>query len=244
MTPGSNVPRLLVSVRDVAEAELCLRAGVDIIDVKEPSRGSLGRADAETIHAIARLWDGPPRETGLSVALGELSQASNEAELFPLPASVRWVKLGLEGCGKDPGWIVRWRACRARWEAASGRRLRWIAVAYADHVRADAPAVDAVLAAAIETACTGLLVDTWDKQRGGLTTHMAPRELQRVVRRAHEAGLIVALAGKVQTRDFPELSKSGADVIAVRSAACAEQNRTATIDSSRLRLCQAALTPA
>jgi hypothetical protein len=241
MTPGSNVPRLLVSVRDVAEAELCLRTGVDILDVKEPSRGSLGRADAETIQAIARLWDGPPRETGLSIALGELSQASSQAEPFVIPSTVRWVKLGLAGSVNDPGWIMAWRACRARWEAAAGRALDWIAVAYADHVGAEAPSVEAVLTSAIDTTCAGLLIDTWDKQRGGLTTHISPDELRRVVRRAHEAGLIVALAGKVQTRDFPELANSGADVIAVRSAACAEQNRTATIDSGRLRLCRAAL---
>ncbi len=37
--------RLLVSVRSAAEAEIALSAGADLIDVKEPSRGSLGAAD-------------------------------------------------------------------------------------------------------------------------------------------------------------------------------------------------------
>ena len=36
---------LLVSVRDAAEAELALAGGADVIDVKEPNRGSLGAAE-------------------------------------------------------------------------------------------------------------------------------------------------------------------------------------------------------
>lgn len=36
--------RMLVSVRDVAEAQEALRAGVDFIDLKEPAAGALGGA--------------------------------------------------------------------------------------------------------------------------------------------------------------------------------------------------------
>ena len=35
---------LLVSVRSASEARVALAAGVDVIDVKEPNRGSLGAA--------------------------------------------------------------------------------------------------------------------------------------------------------------------------------------------------------
>ena len=38
-------PGLLVSVRSGAEAEAALAGGADLIDVKEPTRGALGRAD-------------------------------------------------------------------------------------------------------------------------------------------------------------------------------------------------------
>jgi uncharacterized protein (UPF0264 family) len=47
-------PQLLVSVRNAAEAQAALAGGCDILDIKEPSRGSLGMADAPTIAAIAR----------------------------------------------------------------------------------------------------------------------------------------------------------------------------------------------
>ena len=52
--------KLLVSVRSVAEARIALAGGVDLIDVKEPRRGSLGAADAgiiaEIVAHVAKLF--------------------------------------------------------------------------------------------------------------------------------------------------------------------------------------------
>ncbi|MCA9058935.1 MAG: hypothetical protein KDA85_10555, partial [Planctomycetaceae bacterium] len=72
--------QLLVSVRNVDECRQALHGGADIIDVKEPRHGSLGRAAWSTIEQIASLLghqQDPPRENSaphyppLSVALGE-----------------------------------------------------------------------------------------------------------------------------------------------------------------------------
>ena len=60
---------LLVSVRSVAEAEIALAGGAAIIDVKEPSRGALGRADDTIIADIVRSVAG---RAPVSAALGEL----------------------------------------------------------------------------------------------------------------------------------------------------------------------------
>ena len=60
---------LLVSVRSVAEAQEAVAGGAAIIDVKEPSRGPLGRADADVTAAIAEAVAGRAQ---LTVACGEL----------------------------------------------------------------------------------------------------------------------------------------------------------------------------
>ena len=52
-------PQLLVSVRNVDEALAAQRGLSDIIDVKEPLKGSLGRADAEVIGRIHRALSEP-----------------------------------------------------------------------------------------------------------------------------------------------------------------------------------------
>ena len=44
--------RLLVSVRSAAEARTALAGGADVIDVKEPAHGSLGRASTEVIREV------------------------------------------------------------------------------------------------------------------------------------------------------------------------------------------------
>ena len=61
--------RLLVSVRSADEALQAVAAGVDLVDVKEPSRGSLGRADWSQTLAILRAVAG---RRPVSAALGEL----------------------------------------------------------------------------------------------------------------------------------------------------------------------------
>ena len=50
-TPHSRFssPQLLVSVRSAGEAVDALAGGCQILDVKDPSRGSLGRADDSVV---------------------------------------------------------------------------------------------------------------------------------------------------------------------------------------------------
>ncbi len=60
--------RLLVSVRSVEEVREALVGGAHIIDIKEPSRGALGAADADVIRAVAA--EVPP-SIPVSVALGD-----------------------------------------------------------------------------------------------------------------------------------------------------------------------------
>src|SRR4051794_10666436 len=84
---------LLVSVRSAAEAVEALAGGADIIDVKEPSRGSLGRADDAVAAEVLAEVDG---RRPVSAALGELADW-NES----LPRGCAFVKWGLANVGKD-----------------------------------------------------------------------------------------------------------------------------------------------
>jgi len=146
-----TVARLLVSVRSVAEARSALAGGAEVIDVKEPSRGPLGRADVAVWQAIRRVV---PPEVSLSVALGELPEWMGR----PLPScdafsGVSYRKLGLAGTG--PEWARTWEDLRERWRAGPS----WVAVAYADWRTATAPAPDQVLDAALEA--TTVPVSLW-----------------------------------------------------------------------------------
>src|SRR5262249_6741022 len=141
-------------------------------------------------------------------------------------------KLGLARSGS--GWAERW----ARLRRTGQGRASWIAVAYADWERASAPAPDAILDAAIAAGdCVGVLVDTWDKLRAGaVDLAWLPFFI-----RAREAGLLTALAGRLDADAIARLAPLRPDIVAVRGAACSGGDRDATIDSRRVaELAQAA----
>ncbi len=75
--------RLLVSVRTEHEVAAALAGGADIIDAKEPARGSLGPVSPEVLQAIAARV---PESMPLSVALGDFGTA---APLFGRPWPAR-----------------------------------------------------------------------------------------------------------------------------------------------------------
>src|SRR5215213_5588834 len=111
--------KLLVSVRDAAEAEAALEGGADWIDLKEPARGALGAVDASTAREVIACIAG---RAPVSAAAGELAdwRGAHSRELLEI-AGVSHLKLGLAGCG-GKAWRSEWEAARIEIEAA-GKQL-------------------------------------------------------------------------------------------------------------------------
>ena len=228
----SRGPLLLVSVRSPEEANAALRGGADILDVKEPRRGSLGMADIEVIAAIARQLadsnhDQIQRATPipLSVALGEVHDWRNARSIPPLPEAVTFAKLGLSHLAPHNNWSDEWLRVRHSFEERGTAQLNWVAVAYADADAATSPPIDDVLTAAIDTNCSGLLIDTFTKTGLTLTDCCHITSLAVLADRCHSAGLFLALAGRLTRESLPALNRIPADVLAIRSAACEAATR-------------------
>jgi (5-formylfuran-3-yl)methyl phosphate synthase len=228
------VPRLLISVRSRTEADCALAAGVDILDVKEPSLGSLGMARIDDITEIATAADIVSGKIPLSVALGEISDWTDSGVFPQLPHGVMFAKLGLSGCAADPNWQAEWLRVRAGFQLNSSSKLRWVAVAYADASGAKSPCVLDVLSAAIETDCAGLLIDTFTKDGRRLNDEIDESLLFQLADNCHEAGLFLALAGRLNYESLPFLKNANADVIGIRSAACRGSDRTLQLDTARI----------
>lgn len=238
---------LLVSVRSLAEARDALRAGVTVLDVKEPRNGSLGRPNSDVPGSILREISSSEGSTApdLSVALGELSEWWNGAELrtslvseyreallqFPV-----YLKLGLSGCGTSrPGrfstWFDQWQRLRRTFPADA----RWVAVAYADFEQAGAPEISVVCQAAIQTGCRALLIDTFRKDGKGLLSWISVEELLEIRSCTRSAGLSLALAGQLTLSDLPRIACVGPDLVAVRGAVCDTGSRAHHISQARIR---------
>jgi len=242
----ASPPRLLVSVRSVAEARAAFSGGCDILDVKEPGRGSLGMADVETIAAVLRDVESLQSAAGtpVSAALGEVVDWLPLGETPALPAELHYVKLGPAGISSHAEWSRRWRQVRQGFEEASGAAFRWIAVAYADWQLARAPRPEAVTDWAVAAGCTGLLLDTHTKTDRTVLDFVSPDELKRLARRVQDHGLILAVAGRLHAALLPEIAAALPDIVAIRTAGCRDGQRSGEIDARAVRDFKTSLTAA
>lgn len=227
-------PRLLVSVRSVAEAYEAIEGGADILDIKEPTLGSLGMASLESIAAIGSMPQVVQGRVPLSVALGELVDWQKSTAIPAIPAGPRLAKLGLSRSASSPNWIADWLQIRREFQRLCTSPIEWVGVAYADSEEAGSPDVQQVLNAAVETGCTGLLIDTWTKDGRTLSDEIDVDVLSNIAAKCQRAGLFLALAGRLNTDSLRAVSRVPADVIAIRSAACRNHDRVSQIHAERV----------
>jgi uncharacterized protein (UPF0264 family) len=234
MPQDHRPPRLLVSVRDAAEAEAALAGGAHLIDVKEPARGALGRADEATIAAVVeRVAERRP----VSAAMGELVLGGWPAA----PPGLAYVKWGLAGHRHTADWQQQLRAMypqnqRARrpGRAAAEGGPQVVPVAYADWEDAGSPPVREVCAF-VRRWGSVLLLDTFAKSAGRtLLDCLAVREVIHLCRWCRAADVRVALAGSLRAAHIEQLLPAAPDWFGVRGAACAEGRRDAPLSTAKV----------
>jgi (5-formylfuran-3-yl)methyl phosphate synthase len=222
---------LLVSVRNVEEARTALAAGADVIDVKEPSFGSLGATDESVIAGVVRAVFG---RAPVTAALGELVDVSR-LKRPAIPVGISLFKIGLAGCARLPDWPAKWHDAVA--EIRAFRDIddpQPVAVVYADWKAAGAPAPEDVLRAATKLRCPALLVDTWDKSSGALFDHWVIEDLRAFMASVRAQHIKTVLAGSLAGESFAQAVALRPDLAAVRSAAC-ESGRTGQVAAKRVR---------
>ncbi|MBE7246708.1 MAG: (5-formylfuran-3-yl)methyl phosphate synthase [Actinomycetospora chiangmaiensis] len=216
-------PRLLVSVRDPAEAEVARLAGVDLIDAKDPGRGALGALDPEIVREIVGRVAGA---------------AETSAVADPAPSAVAalaatgadWVKTGLDAVGR------RDRAALADLAAAAPGRL--IAVLFAE----DGPAA-ALVPALAEAGFAGAMIDTAGKGGARLPDLAAPEDLAAFTAACRRHRLMSGLAGSLRVIDIPILAEHGSDYLGFRGGLCRDYDRRNGIDPLRIAEALRALRP-
>jgi uncharacterized protein (UPF0264 family) len=227
-------PHLLVSVRDAAEAAAALAGGADLIDVKEPSRGPLGRADTAAIAAVIEAVGG---RAPVSAALGELRECPLVGIAADLPDGLSFVKWGLSGMLRG-GWnramIVARLLFAENRASKSNTGPQWVTVAYADWVPAEAPRPADIVAALKETWVKVILFDTFQKDGATLLDWMSVKEIAALVRSCQEFDVKVALAGSLTAHEIDRLRTVRPDWFAVRGAAC-DGGRGGIVSERRVR---------
>lgn len=233
--PENRILKLLLSATSLDEATKLLDWGAEILDVKNPSEGSLGAQPPWVIGEIVTMARG--RGASTSAALGDFPAKPGTAALAAYAAGslgVDYIKVGLFGPRtRAQAAALLASVRRAAESATSGVRI--IAAGYADSFQFDGLPPRELINAARDSGCDGVMLDTVQKCGCNLFTCLAESELGAFVAGARESRLSVGLAGSIGIEHLPALHRLAPDVIGVRSAICVTRNRTAAIDEAATR---------
>jgi uncharacterized protein (UPF0264 family) len=224
-TPGTG---LLVSVRSADEVEAALAGGADLIDVKEPTRGPLGMAEAEVVAGVVDAVGG---RVPVSAALGEWSPNALTEAHWHLELKLDYVKWGLAGYAPTPGWGED--LLDTRRELPAGMEM--VAVAYADWERAKSVPPAEVVRFAKRFRFRALLLDTWGKDGKTLLDFLKPAEVADLVGSAGRVGMTTAVGGSLRPEHLKQLKGVSPTYYAVRASACAGGKRDGVIDAARVK---------
>ena len=220
---------MLASVTSAAEARAAVAAGADIIDLKDPRRGALGALPAATIRrAVAAVAGARPT----SATLGDLPMDPGPlraAVELTVGTGVDYVKVGLfPGPGR--------RSCLAALAPLCALGHQIVIVMFADQQ----PDLS-LIAPIARSGCAGVMLDTAQKDSGGLTDCLDPDQLEAFVRQARAAGLLTGLAGSLGLADIPELLPLAPDYLGFRGALCLGSARTGRLSSEAVAAVRAAI---
>lgn len=213
--------RLLVSPENIDEALVCAMAAeyLDVVDVKKPDEGSLGANYPWVIKAIR---DATPADKPVSATLGDVPFKPGtvaQAALGAATAGASYIKVGLYGCATPEQGIEVMRGV-VRTVKENKPEALVVASGYADAHRVGSINPLAIPYVAAESGAHVAMVDTAIKDGSTLFDHLTIEQCAEFVRRGHERGLIVALAGSVKAKHLPELARIGTDIVGIRGAVC------------------------
>jgi dihydroneopterin aldolase len=214
--------KMLASVADLAETEIAVAGGADIIDLKDPKAGALGAVASETIRQAVKAIAGR-RLT--SAVLGDLPMEPGtiRAKAEEVAATgVDYVKVGFF---PSPN-----AAACAEALAPIAARTKLIAVLFADK-DPDFGLLDLFA----KHGFHGVMVDTADKTKGRLLDHLPPERNPVFVDRARSLGLKVGLSGSLETPDIPRLLPFAPDFLGFRGALCDRSERSASISMEAVK---------
>lgn len=216
--------KVLVSPQNVAEALVCLSAGVEIVDVKNPDEGSLGANFPWVIREIKTHVSG---RALLSATVGDVPfkpGTISQAALGATTAGADYVKVGLYGISNAREAYAMMAAVRRAAEMTE-RKVTVVACAYADASRIGAISPLEAITPVKEAGCDGIMIDTAIKDGKSLFAHQDTDALKTFVESARALGLLTALAGSITKEHLGRLAMIHPDIIGVRGAVCESRDR-------------------
>lgn len=211
-------PLMLASVTSAAEARICLAAGADIIDAKDPLSGALGALVTDDVREIVAAANAAGRP--VSATIGDVECIPSvvcDAVAGVAATGVDYVKAGFLP-GGAPRAVI-----------AQLGRLQLGDVRLVGVLLADLEPDFGLIGDMAEAGFAGVLIDTADKSSGSLTRLGNACRISEFIHRAQEKRLFAGLAGSLGIEDILPLSRLKPDILGFRGALCLDSRRTFAI---------------
>ena len=223
MLGGTDVGRLLVSVRGPNEAVTAAEGGAHIVDVEYPS-SALGTPYPLNIKAVrTRLDEAGYKNVPISTNIGEdqsVRSTACQAALGVAIAGADYIKCGLAGLEPRAASYLGRNLVRTAREWCPEKKIYPAVFPDGEFANLLDPLNDGP--ALVETIDSdGLLIDTYRKDIGkGLLDYYSVNQVADFVGYLHAIGKEAWIAGGISKDQLPDLWATGVDVICVRAAAC------------------------
>ncbi len=212
--------KLLVSVKNVQEAQIALEASADFIDLKDPSVGALGSLDDRICSEVVQLVK---KKIVISATVGEGHNDADELLSYIDTKSaigIDVIKLPINQFFDDTEFVGQLKL------RAMEMNTKFVAVMFADEL------VDLTLIAMLaNTGFYGVMLDISNKQ-SHLLSSVDSNTINAFVKKCKKHNLIAGLAGSLRIADVKLLVSYRASYIGFRSGVCENNIRNNTVTFS------------
>ncbi|MFW9924590.1 MAG: (5-formylfuran-3-yl)methyl phosphate synthase [Candidatus Thorarchaeota archaeon] len=217
--------KLLVSPKSVIEAQECIQAEVDIIDVKNPDEGSLGANFPWVIKKIREL---APTTIPISATIGDISYKPGSVSLAALGAATAgasYVKVGLYQITTIAQGIEIMKAVRKTIDEFH-LPVKIVASGYAEGTAIGSLPPEKIPQIASEANSDYVMLDTYDKTKGKTIFDLLSNNfLAKFIADAKAYKLGVALGGSINLTHLNQLQVLQPDIVGIRGAVCDNNDR-------------------
>ena len=211
--------RMLASVCTIKEAQIVLREGVDIIDLKDPKSGALGALDLDTISSVVKLVDD---DLPTSATIGDISSDNPKIKnrIIDVAATgVDYVKVGLFSKKITKNFLNAIKE-------SSAYKIKIVIVVFAEDLE-DVKALEPIIKSDIQ----GIMLDTKNKSRLNLCSLVELEHIEKFIQLGKSYNLITGLAGSINHNHIDRLLPLRPDYLGFRGALCVKRNRISSIDA-------------
>jgi uncharacterized protein (UPF0264 family) len=221
--------QLLISVTSIAEAELALAHGADIIDLKDPGQGALGALPLTTIAAVMGLVNA---QKPVSATIGDLPMQPAvilHAVAALVALNIDFIKIGFFETDN-------YQPCLTSLQSLTQAGAKLIAVLFAEH-RYSPDLIAAIKAAGF----IGVMLDTAHKNGLTLMDHYSAAQQLSFSRQVFAHGLSLGLAGSLQLKHVADAKKINPTYIGFRGGVCDANQRQLGLDAEKIKAIRAAI---